>query len=303
MENKKDKNNTKSDVNFVFDRTLREILQGIPKKFIELLTGKTVIELLDPNFPKVEERNADFVVRLNDNTIFHLEVQTQNDDAMPNRMLKYYLLIRELYNQPPFQMVLWIGDGQCSIKNEINEANLYFKFLLKDLKDIDCETLLESDDPNDNILAILCKRKEGFWKRLYPKIIRLPEKQREDYFRKIIYMVRLRKQAVIELKNFMKEEKTMPIVIDKRQDFLFQEGVEEGIKEGIKEGIEEGSILTLKNSVSGIIERKFGAIHDNLANKINSINSKDKLMSLLLDVIRFENIREFEETVDKIITE
>ncbi len=282
-------NTAKSDARFIFDRTLREILQGIPKRFIELLTGKTVIELLEPNFPKVEERNADFLVRLNDNTIFHLEVQAQDDPKMAFRMLKYYLLIRELYSQSPFQMVLWVGDNLCPIKGEINETNLFFKFLVKDIKEMNCEILLDSEDPNDNSLRYYVREKKGLWERLFQKISQLPEKQREDYIRKIIYMVKLRKQAIAEFKDYLKEAKNMPIVIDMRQDPMF------------KEGFEEGSIMNSREAILGVLERKFGVVNENIANKINSINSRDILMSLLWDAVKAENIEEFEDKISKTI--
>jgi len=48
--------------NFIYDRTLKELLQGIPKRFITMLTGQEAVKLLDPTFPKTEERRADFVV-------------------------------------------------------------------------------------------------------------------------------------------------------------------------------------------------------------------------------------------------
>ncbi len=80
---------------FVYDRTLRELLQGIPREFIKLLANKNAIELLETSFPKVEEKKADLLVRLEDNSLFHLEVQTKNDASMPKRMLKYASLIYE----------------------------------------------------------------------------------------------------------------------------------------------------------------------------------------------------------------
>lgn len=43
-----------------FDRTFREILQCLPKKFIEILFRKQVVEVLDPSFPSVKERVVDF---------------------------------------------------------------------------------------------------------------------------------------------------------------------------------------------------------------------------------------------------
>jgi hypothetical protein len=50
--------------NFIYDRTLKELLQGIPKRFITMLTGQEAVKLLDPTFPKTEERRADYMQKL-----------------------------------------------------------------------------------------------------------------------------------------------------------------------------------------------------------------------------------------------
>ena len=99
------------DFNFKYDRTLKDILKGYPKKFVEILTGKKAIESLDVSFPKVEELRADLLLRLEDDSIFHLELQTENDSLMPLRMLKYYTYIYSIYSKEPKQTVLYIGSN------------------------------------------------------------------------------------------------------------------------------------------------------------------------------------------------
>jgi hypothetical protein len=66
-----------------YDRTLKDILKSVPKKFVEILTGRKPLDFLDANFPKVEELQADLLVRLEDDSVFHLEFQTSNDVLMP----------------------------------------------------------------------------------------------------------------------------------------------------------------------------------------------------------------------------
>ncbi len=78
---------------FVYDKTLRELFQDVPKTLIELLVNQNIKEVLETSFPRVEERRVDLLTRLEDNTLFHLEIQSINDPTMPKRMLKYALLI------------------------------------------------------------------------------------------------------------------------------------------------------------------------------------------------------------------
>ena len=163
--------------NFIYDRTLKELLQGIPKRFITMLTGQEAVKLLDPTFPKTEERRADFVVELDNGDIFHLEVQTKEDKDMPLRMLKYAVLIKELYNKFPKQMVLYLSEKEIKDK-PIEIENLKYNYSIKYIKDIDCQELIQSSDINDNILAVLCKI-EDFDKFIYK--LKLLDKSDENF--------------------------------------------------------------------------------------------------------------------------
>jgi len=73
------KKTKKTKEHFIYDRTIREIFQEIPTTFVKLLTNKEAKELLETKFPKVEEKEADLVVRLEDESIFHLEIQLADD--------------------------------------------------------------------------------------------------------------------------------------------------------------------------------------------------------------------------------
>ena len=82
---------------FVYDRSLRELFGEIPKTLVKLLVNQEIKEVLDITFPKVEERKVDLLTRLEDDTLFHLEIQSIYDNTMPIRMLQYALLIYEKY--------------------------------------------------------------------------------------------------------------------------------------------------------------------------------------------------------------
>ena len=56
--------------NFVYDRTLRDLFQDIPKGLVKLLSNKEAKKFLDTRFPSVQEKEADLVVELEDGTIF-----------------------------------------------------------------------------------------------------------------------------------------------------------------------------------------------------------------------------------------
>ena len=172
-----------SGFNFKYDRTLKDILKSVPKKFVEILTGKKAIEFLDTNFPKVEELKADLLVKLEGGDIFHLELQTANDSLISIRMLKYYTYLYSSYNKEPLQTVLYIGNNYLNMPDSIRNKHLSFDYELKDIKDINCIDLLNSDDLNDNILSILCKTDDAkaLILEITSRIAKLNKNDIEDY--------------------------------------------------------------------------------------------------------------------------
>jgi len=271
---------------FVYDRTLRELFQDIPKGLIKLLSNKEAVELLETQFPKVEQKEADLVVKLDDDSIFHLEIQSSNNAIMPKRMLQYALLIESVHKKFPIQCVLYVGDQNIKIKNHIKTKNIDYKYDVKNIKEIDCSALIESENINDNILAILCNIKDKgaldkLLSRLTKKLTTLENKKRENYLRKIFYLLRLRPTLYQEIYKKKKEELKMPFVIEKTRDPLYKEGMEIGIEKGIEKGKEEERIAFVKTllkldtqiefieKVTGFSKEKIKKIEDEFIKKDN----------------------------------
>jgi predicted transposase/invertase (TIGR01784 family) len=226
---------------FLYDRTLRELFQEVPRTLIKLLVGLEIKEVLEPSFPKVEERRVDLLTRLEDDTLFHLEIQSINDTLMPSRMLKYASLIYEHYGEFPKQMVLYIGVKKLKIKNEISTQNLWYNYEVRDISEFDCSKLINSENVTDNIIAILCNIKDidKFYSKLMQKLSKLETKKREDYLRKLFYLMRLRPN-IAKMMREKEKESNMPFILDREIDPLYQEGVEKGIEKGIEKGKAEG---------------------------------------------------------------
>ena len=221
---------------FVYDRSLRELFGKIPKTLIKLLVGKDIKEILDSSFPNVGENRVDLLTRLEDDTLFHLEIQSVYDNNMPMRMLKYFTLIYERYKEFPKQLVLYVGDKKLDILSEIKHKNLQYNYEVKDIREFDCSLLLESEDISDNIIALLCNIKDidKFFKILNRKLEKYSPKKREDYLRKVFYLLRLRPKLNQEYEKRQKEIK-MPFVINLESDPVFKKGEEKARAEAEKE--------------------------------------------------------------------
>jgi hypothetical protein len=71
-----------------FDKTIKQLFQTLPSLLVEKLTGAQPVEVLNIEYPTVEERRADLLYRLPDGEIHQIELQSDNDDLMDVRMLE-----------------------------------------------------------------------------------------------------------------------------------------------------------------------------------------------------------------------
>jgi DNA-binding NarL/FixJ family response regulator len=82
----------------------------------------------------------------------------------------------------------------------------------------------------DKILAVLCnvEEPERYFREVFEELLKLPEKERADYIRKLLTALHYRPKLKVVLKRLL-EEKKMPLTITEemiKQDPFFQEGQE-----------------------------------------------------------------------------
>jgi len=146
-----------------YDKTIRSLLKELPTTFIELITGeklsKKSLRPLDIKLQKVIEREADLIVENTETgEIYHVEFQSTNDSSMPVRMALYFYLILQNYGKAPKQYLVFVGKGECTMPSSVEIGSSKHSYKVVDLKrDVDCQKLLESDNPNDWIFTVLCR--------------------------------------------------------------------------------------------------------------------------------------------------
>lgn len=223
-------------------------------------------------------------------------------------MVDISLKIKKLYGTYPKQVILWIGEGKPPFKKLCRLGNITLRCDVVDIKEIDGEQLLESQDVNDYLIAALCRRNPDFFKKFIDKIVALPTRERGDFLRKFFIIARLRRDLYNELERLSKEVEKMPIVFDIEKDPVYHKGIEKGISQGIKMGMEmgiergmekglkkgreeglalglekgilQGNIMATRELLVEALEIRFGEISKELKDKINSIEDKDLLKKL-----------------------
>ena len=116
-----------------------------------------------------------------------------------------------------------------------------YNYEVRNIREFDCSKLIESNDIADNIIAILCNIRDmdKLFMKLNEKLLNLDNKKREDYLRKLFYLLRLRPDVHELYKQKKNEELAMPFIIEKERDPLYKDGLEKGIEKGLEKGLKK----------------------------------------------------------------
>ena len=83
-----------------YDLVVKDLFQRDHPSLLDRLTaGVAVREVLNVELARVEERRADLVYLLADETLLHIEFQSDNDKDMPYREGIYCLLLGQKYRR------------------------------------------------------------------------------------------------------------------------------------------------------------------------------------------------------------
>ena len=149
-----------------FDRILKENIESLfpfLAKRLGLDIGKTA-ELKD-KLQVTLEREPDFLKRaLHDDPtldfIFHLELETKDEADMDARELLYNGILYHKYRLPVLQFVIYIGDvPPKNMTGKIKLKNLDFQYHLIDFKTFDYQEFVQSNQPEEVVMAILANFK------------------------------------------------------------------------------------------------------------------------------------------------
>jgi hypothetical protein len=153
-----------------------------------------------------------------------------DEPKMLYRMLEYYALMFRKHNLRLKQVVFYIGEGKAKMGTKINHDDLNFEFSLVNVQEIAYTDFINSDKPEEVILAILAnfqnKKPEKVIESILKRIIDITEPNLEQlkYVRQLEVLSLLRdleEETLIQTKN-------MALIFDIEKDHLFKKGEEKG---------------------------------------------------------------------------
>ena len=241
-----------------FDNVAKKTFSRVYQSIIHKLFGldiKNAVKI-PTSFSRTKEKRSDFAIKVSRPNekphIVHIEFQSDGDKNMDRRELGYYSDFYWEYGLEIIQYVIYLGSGDSKMPIEVKHSNLNFRYTVIEMNKIDVDLFLNSDNPHEIVLAVLCK----YTRRQAPKIIkkileklRAKTKSERDLHE---YVTDL--EILSSLRNLQSETKKelekMPIIYDLRKDIRFKEGKEEGLEEKARlstiRALEEGSLSAKK---------------------------------------------------------
>ena len=223
-----------------YDKIFKENIEELIIPFAEKLLNINPKNLRDiPNdLQTTLERKPDFLKKVvADKTqkgkikdfILHIEFQTVDEKDMAHRMNEYYAILYRKYKLDVHQYVFFIGTGKAKMEQLIEAKNLSFRFDVINMQDFSYELFLNSNKPEEVILAILADfgktDSDTIIKNILQKIKDLPIENS------------IQKKTVIQLEVLSKLRKLQPQIIKHitamaltyniKEDVRYQQGKEE----------------------------------------------------------------------------
>lgn len=242
-----------------FDATLKEFFQQLPTSLLAELTGGVPVrEFLNVELPAVQERRLDLVLRLVDETLLHIELQSSNDRDMPLRMLEYYTLLWRRYRKPVRQAVVYVGTPRLRMERHLESASLRFDYELRDIREWRAEDLLASSYPGDQVLAILGETDDarGTVRTVLTRIENMAPNRRGRALRYVLNLAGLRRFGII----VSQEAALMGVTIDWTQYPAVREAAARAAAEGEAKGEAMGEARGVRRSLLVLLEKRFGTV-------------------------------------------
>lgn len=237
-----------------YDITLKNMFSDLTDDILSYFLGiqHTKTEELNIEFPRVETRESDMVFKCSTNEgniiAAHIEFQSDNDDKMPYRMLRYAVEIMEKYGLMPYQIVIYIGKNNLNMLDKIDfdfgeENFLNYRYKIIDVGEIKFSEITQTNYYKLYALLPLMdkekrqKEKEVYLKECAEAIRNIPlaaVEKREIAARAKILAELVYKKEIVD-RMFAEVIRMLRLEESETYRMLLQKGKEEGKKEGEKE--------------------------------------------------------------------
>jgi predicted transposase YdaD len=235
-----------NDYDKIFKENFDAIYLSFSKRFIDANFEKA--EELGTDIQRTKEKKTDFLRKMlyaspSKNFILHAEIQTKDDPNMIYRMMEYHAMLLSKYKISVIQLVFYFGKGISKMQNVYKDANNYFRYELISIQQFSYRIFLESERPEELILAILADFENCTAEQIADLIFARAKVIVNETFgiEKFVNQIEVISK-IRNLGNFIQKyiEKNMTLELKLEDSFTYKKGKREGRREGKREGKREG---------------------------------------------------------------
>nr|VFK47264.1 MAG: Predicted transposase YdaD [Candidatus Kentron sp. TC]VFK49030.1 MAG: Predicted transposase YdaD [Candidatus Kentron sp. TC]VFK63526.1 MAG: Predicted transposase YdaD [Candidatus Kentron sp. TC] len=257
---------------------MRRLVVDLATYLLDLPIEPDSLEVLATERQRVENRSADLVVKLRDHQgetfLLHIEIQNNNDKTMPIRMMRYMSdILLDHPGLPLRQYLIYIGRESLTMADGLDAPGLRYRYGLLDMRKMDCRHLLDKDNPDALILAILCnfhdRDPQSVVNHIYARLRSLladDDKRFREYV-DMLHILSLNR----DLDQQIKEAEKMLTKIDIERIPSYQLGMERGMEKGMERGMERGQAALLMRQLGC----KFGPLSPTLTQRIGDAHTEE----------------------------
>ncbi len=258
--------NQHQDFDKVVKKTFSRVYATLIEKLLSINPKHNAVKL-PASFSRTKEKRPDFAVKVSPKGeiphIVHVEFQGRTDKNMDKRELGYYSDFYWEFGLEIRQYVIYMGRGEHKMITEIKHRNCTHNYEVITLNKLDAQIFLNSNNPHELILAILCKyeRKDAptIIKQILEKLQSFTQNERELYE----YTTDL--EILSGLRNLQSQTKKqidkMPIIYDLTKDLRYKEGELKGELKGKLEGERIGELKKARIAIINMLKMNVFTIH------------------------------------------
>ncbi|PIY07807.1 MAG: hypothetical protein COZ18_15515 [Flexibacter sp. CG_4_10_14_3_um_filter_32_15] len=234
------------DYDKIFKENIEEIILPLAEKLLNIKVEK--LEKITQDLQHTIERKPDFLKKVvhkdsSKDYILHIEFQVADEPEMAYRMLEYYAMLLRSHDLDLKQAVFFIGNKKPQMITRFEKENLSFAYNLIDMQQVDYKQFVNSNKPEEVILAILADFGKEDTNKVIQTIIKQikaitkPNLKQKKYVKQLEILSKLRGLQ----SEIINQIEIMALTYDLENDIRYQQGE--------KIGEEKKSITAIKNLI------------------------------------------------------
>lgn len=263
-----------------YDIALKSLLRNGRESMLAL-TPVAVERWHHVELPEVRNLRVDLLGESSDKRLVHIELQSTHDSDMALRMLEYSAAVFRQFGRFPEQIVLYVGRPRLRITGVLRGPNFSFKCRIVDIRELDSERLLASEQIEDNVILVLAGvgDQRVAVRRILGRIASADPAARSRALAAFMILAGLRQlEEVIE-----QEANRMPIL----DDIMDHKVLGREFKRGLEQGLHDGELAVLLP----LIEKRFGALPASARERLDRMTAQE-VESVALRLLDVRNIEE-----------